>query len=171
MKKLLSAAVLLAALSGAAWASHELCLKAGYVLNKGVGSFYSWLLIQESNYYIQDSISFGYETQFSYYKTNSNDPAGAGIAVYPLNVFLNSKIKIIRKGLLRPYAGVGFGLFSSVKVYPDHYGWDKALATQVMAGISIGMGQRAAFQVEIKMLNTDMAGFKTKFILAAGVSY
>lgn len=171
MKKLLSAAVLMAVLSGVAAADHEVCLKAGFVLNKGVDSFYSWLLIQESNYYIQNFISFGYETQFSYYKTGSNDPAGAGLATYPLNVFLNSKIKIIRQGLIRPYAGAGFGFYSSVKVYPDHYGWDKALATQVMAGVSLGMAQRAAFQIEIKMLNTDRPGFKTKFILAAGVSY
>jgi hypothetical protein len=171
MKKILAAALLMALLSGAAWATHELSLKVGFVLNRGNEATYSWLLIQESNYYIQDFISFGYETQFSYYKADPAAANGGMTSLYPLNVFLNTKIKILRKGAVRPYAGAGFGLYSSVKSYPDHYGWDKALATQVMAGVSIGMGQKAAFQIEIKMMGTDMPGFKTKFILAAGMSY
>jgi hypothetical protein len=171
MKKLGTAAILALFVATPMWATHELCLKAGFVLNKGAGPFYSWILIQESNYYIQDFISFGYETQFSYYQEKDTAGTGTGFSAYPLNVFLNSKIKIVRKGFFRPYAGAGFGFFSSVKSYADHYGWDKALATQVMAGVSIGMGQRAAFQIEIKMLNTDSPGFKTKFILAGGISY
>jgi hypothetical protein len=169
MRKTIAGALLLALLSGAAWATHELSLKVGYVLNRGTEATYSWLLIQESNYYIQDFISFGYETQFSYYKPDSS--AGGMTSLYPLNVFLNTKIKIIRTGPFRPYAGAGFGLYSAVKSYADHYGWDKALATQLMAGVSIGMGDKAAFQIEIKMMSTDMPGFKTKFILAAGMSY
>ena len=173
MKKLLVIAALAALFATAGWATQELCLKGGFVLNKGASPFYSWLIIQESNYYIQDFISFGYETQFSYYKFQEF-VEGYGIqdiSSYPLNVFLNSKIKILRKGLFRPYAGAGFGLYTAVKTYPDHYAWDHALATQIMAGVNIGMGERATLQIELKMMNADLPDFKTKFILAAGISY
>lgn len=173
MKKALLFAALTVFAAAPAAATHEVCLKAGVVLNAGTGPFYSWILIQESNYYVQDFISFGYETQFSFYKASLNGTvAGDGqISIYPLNVFLNSKIKILRKGALRPYVGAGFGFFSAVKSYPDHYAWDKALATQVLAGLSIGMGSRASIQVEFRMLNADAPDFKTKFMFVGGISY
>lgn len=170
MKKMGVAVLLAAALSGPIWASRELCLKAAFVLNRGGEATYSWMLIQESNYFVGERVSFGYETQFSFYKAGADNPGGS-LSIYPINVFLNSKVRLIRSGAFRPYLGAGFGLYSNVRALFDHYEWEKALGTQVIAGISIGVGEKSALQVEVRMMNADLPGFKSKIILAAGMSY
>lgn len=171
MKKILALSVVLALATPCLFASDETLLKAAYVLNnKGTEPFFSWLLIQESNYYIKNLISFGYEVQFSYFKTAGAVP-GADISTFPLNVFFNSKLKILRKGFIRPFIGAGVGVLSSVSTHPEHYSWEKSLATHLLAGVSLGVGEQAALHLEFRVLNSDKPDFKTKFLVAGGISY
>jgi hypothetical protein len=155
-----------------ALAQREFCIKGAAVLNSSAAPSFTWLVIQESSYYIKNIISFGYETQFSYYAAGPDElSAGAGGNAYPINVFITSKVKIVRRGFLRPFLGAGVGVLAEVVNYPDHYAWNKSLATQVSAGISIGGGPGAAIQIEFRMMNADGPGFKTKYLIVGGLAY
>jgi hypothetical protein len=162
----------IAATAPAVLAKAEAGIKIGFVLNKGDLPFFSWVLIQESNYFIKDIVSFGYETQFSYYKVKpaagSADPE---ITNYPINVFFNSKVRILTKGVVRPYAGAGYGFMSSIKGFPDHFEWEKSQGFQGIVGVSVGMEKKAALQIELRVLATGREGDSAKFLLAGGIAY
>ncbi len=163
--------VLALALAAPLAAQSESSLKAAYVLNREGGApGFTWLFIQESNYFIKGLVSFGYELQFSFDKTAGAVPA-EDVTGYPLNVFFNSKVRLMRRGFVRPFLGVGIGLLTTVKTFSDHYGWDKTGATQAMAGLAFGAGSRASFQIEARVLTASQTGFGARFLVAAGLSY
>jgi len=166
--------VLAAALGMAspALAQREFCIKGAAVLNSSATPSFTWLVIQESSYYIKNTISFGYETQFSYYAAGPDAlSAGAGGNAYPIHIFLTSKVKIVRRGFLRPFLGAGIGVLAEVVNYPDHYAWNKSMTAQVTAGISIGSGPGAAVQIEFRMMKADRPGFQAKYLLVGGLAY
>ena len=172
IKKIGFLVILISVFAGIASASREPILKAGFVLNKGDEEFYSWILIHESSYYFKDLISIGYETQFSYYKMNSNNNnSEKGNSTYPLNIFFNSKVKILKKGIFRPYAGAGFGLLTNIITHPDRFTWEKFNAVHAIVGINIGKESGAVFQIELRLLSCDKEDSNTKFLLAGGVIF
>lgn len=159
-------------LTGIASASSEAVLKAGFILNKDDEESYSWIIIHETSYFIKDLISIGYETQISYYKVKSYyyDVEFENNA-YPINVFFNSKVKILRNGIIRPYAGAGFGLLTNIIKYPQEFVFEKFNAFHIMAGINISKNTQTAFQIELRLLNYNKKDSHTKFLLAAGFKY
>ena len=159
-------------LAGISSASGESLLKAGIVLGNKDEDFYSWLLIYESNYFIKDLISIGYEAQFSYYKIKSiNSNFESTNSAYPFNIFFNSKVNILRKGNFRPYAGAGFGLLTKVVRYPDRYGWEKFNAVHMIVGVNIGQSSKTDFQIELRWLDYDKKGSGAKYVLVVGINY
>jgi|GEM_PF-6114761 len=162
--------VLVLALAVPALAAGESAIKGGYVMTKGSLPYATWVIIQESNYFVGDRVSFGYEIQFSYYKTAGTTPA-EDVTSFPLNVFFNSKVRLRRTGPVRPFLGAGIGVLTSVNTFADHYGWDKFGAFQAMAGLALGVGKDASFQIALRVLTASQSGFGTKLMLAAGVSY
>lgn len=159
-------------LAGFTSAFGDTVFKAGLILNKGDEESYSWIIIQETNYFIKNLISIGYETQFSYYKVTSliNDEQFENNA-FPLNVFFNSKLKILKKGIFRPYAGAGFGLLTNVINYPQEFGIEKYSAFHLMMGLNIGKSSSASLQIEFSLLSCSKKNSKAKFLLACGIQY
>ncbi len=153
------------------FASGESLLKFGFVLNKGEEEFYSWLIIYESNYFIKDLISIGYETQISYYKTTSSNNLEFEKNIYPINFFFNSKIKLLKKGSLRPYVGAGLGILTNIIEHPQKFEFQKFNAFHIITGINIGRHTATALQIELRLLNSNQEGSKTKFLITAGLKY
>ena len=164
-------------LAGIASASSESILKAGVILNKADEEFYSWIIIHETSYFIKDLISIGYETQFSFYKFKSfsdNDNEELENNAFPLNIFFNSKMKVLRKGIIRPYVGAGFGLLTNIINSPNELGFEKYNAFHVIGGINIGKNtedSNAAFQIEFRLLSSNKKESSTKFLLLCGIQY
>jgi hypothetical protein len=151
--------------------TNEYAVKGGFILNKSDETAYSWVLIHETNYFIKNLVSIGYEVQFSYFKTSdeaSVEPRGIS---FPLNVFFNSRVKLIRKGILRPYTGIGIGILTNTLSYPDRFDWEKHKAFQLVAGLSIGMSTKASFKFEFRIMGSDKEGSNIQYLLVGGVSY
>ena len=171
MKQLGLLFILIVCIYGMASASKESGIKAGITLNRGDENFYSWVVIYEMDYFIKDLISIGYETQFSYYKIKSSNNIGSENRAFPLNVFVNSKVKILRDGIVRPYTGVGIGLLTTIINYHQEFGTEKYDAFHALGGISIGKSSKASFQVEIRVLRSGKENSNTKFLLVCGIQY
>jgi len=147
-------------------------LKAGFVVNKGDEKSYSWVIIHETDYFIRNIISIGYETQFSYYKVQSTFMGKEyNNNAFPLNVFFNSKLKIVRKGIVRPYVGAGFGLLTNIVNYPQEFTIEKYNAYHLMGGVNVGKVSSAAFQVEFRLLKSSKEDSSTKFLIVCGIRY
>jgi len=147
-------------------------LKAGFVVNKGDEKSYSWVIIHETDYFIKNMISIGYETQFSYYKVKSTFMGTEyNNNAFPLNVFFNSKVKIVRKGIVRPYVGAGFGLLTNIINYPQEFAIEKYSAYHLMGGVNIGKISSAAFQIEFRLLNSSKEDSNTKLLIVCGIQY
>lgn len=153
-------------------ASSESGIKAGVILNKSSDRFYSWIVIHETDYFIKELISIGYETQFSYYKFKSSDGSvDSENSAFPLNIFFNSKIKLMRRGIAGIYVGAGLGLLTNIVNYREEFGIEKYHAFHMMGGLSIGKRNKASFQVEIRILTSDKEDSNEKLLLVAGVKY
>jgi hypothetical protein len=157
-------------LAAPAAAQNESSIKAGYVVNRNGAPGFTWLVIQESSYFVKGKISFGYEIQFSYDKTKGAVPA-EDVGSFPLNVFFNSKIRLIRKGVARPFVGAGIGLLTAVKSFSDHYEWEKNSAAHLLVGVALGTEKKASFQIEARLLTASQTGFGARLLIVAGLSY
>lgn len=147
-------------------------LKAGYVVNKGDEELYSWVIIHETDHFIRNIISIGYETQFSYYKVKSNFMGTEyDNNAFPLNVFFNSKLKILRKGIIRPYMGAGFGLLTNIIDYPQEFGIEKYSAYHLIGGLNIGKASGIGLQIEIRLLSYNKEDSGTKLLIVCGLQY
>jgi len=90
---------------------------------------------------------------------------------FPLNVFFNSKVKIVRKGIIRPYVGAGFGLLTNIINYPQEFAIEKYRAYHLMGGVNIGKISSAAFQIEFRLLNSSKEDSNTKLLIVCGIQY
>lgn len=153
-------------ISGTASAYSERILKAGLLLNKGDENLYSWFITQESNFFIQDIFSLGYETQFSYHSFSEPD-AVSPRQVFSLNIFFNSKVKFLKRGKFIPYAALGVGLISHTTKYPDRFGYENYEGIHFMAG-SHFENFSTAFQIEFRVLMVNRENSPAKFIILVG---
>ncbi len=159
-------------LSSSAFSSSESSLKAGILLNKGNEEIFSWLLIHGTDYFIHDTISIGYETQFSYYKIDPiNSSSILQSNAYSLNVFFNSKVKIFQKGIFRPYGIFGLGLLTNINYHPGENTFEKFPAFHIGSGINIGKSGGAGLQIELRLMRSNQEGSKIKFLLVCGIEY
>ncbi|MBN1273506.1 MAG: hypothetical protein JXB26_14660 [Candidatus Aminicenantes bacterium] len=151
---------------------NEATLRLGVVLNKGDDIFYNWVVIQENDYYIKNKVAFGYEAQFSYYKTQVDE--GSSIlesSRYPINTFFNLKYKILSiKKTAAPFIGAGVGLLSSIIRDPTEYRFKKNKAFHILTGAIIYVGDLHII-IDFRYLKYDQEGSKGKFLFSAGLSY
>jgi hypothetical protein len=171
IKTVLMIAVMVGMLSGLAMAYSETSIKGGFYLSKGEEHSASWLLIHEKGYYIGGLVSIGYETQFSYFKVDF-DYAGETLTsnVFPVNIFFNAKILLIKRGLIRPYLGGGVGIQSTIIQHPERFIMENYGGAHAIAGLSIGKGV-ASFLIELRFRTTRRPEGLNRFAVVAGISY
>ena len=171
MKKTVLLLTVLIFLAGMTAGESETSLKGGFILNKGEESTYSWMIIHEAAYYIGGRVSIGYETQMSFYKVDFDYQGGTVSSnVFPINLFFNAKVRVIKNGIIRPYIGGGIGVLSNIIRSPDKFIIENYGATHLIAGVSVGK-KKAALMVEFRLLNSSNENSAVKYAIVAGISY
>jgi len=111
---------------------------------------------------LEQTLYVGIEIQSAIYKVST--PAGSA-TVIPLNGFLNVKFKTATVGL-RPFAGAGFGVPSTLTSSTGGKSFDPDLGFHLLAGTEWGK-----LTFEFQIARTLDTGAKFNYIVLAGLTF